>query len=150
MTLTFTNGNSILRAATDNSVGTTTGIGDIVQLKYCAGSGSSCTPTTVLATNAIGSATVTNSVVYLPVGNYIVAANDITAGVSSATNTVTVVSNTNIYVLTSVTVGSEPSLSAYDSGNGYIYVPNYGGTTVSVINGANNLLAGVVTVGSNP
>ena len=91
VSLTFTNGNSIMQGITDNAVGTTTGTGDTIQLKYCVGSGSSCTPTTVLATNAIGSNTVTNSISYLPVGNYIFAANDLTKGITSATNTVTII-----------------------------------------------------------
>jgi len=47
-----------------------------------------------------------------------------------------------------VTVGTDPGLAAYDSGNGYIYVANAGSHNVSVISGTT--LKATVSVGESP
>ncbi len=89
VTLTLSNGNSILQGTADNAIGTTSGTGDTIQIKDCAGSGSSCTPSTVLAS---GTTSTTNSMADLPAGSFILEACDTTHGVCSATDTVTITS----------------------------------------------------------
>ena len=93
VTLTFTNGNSITQGAADTATGTTSGTGDTIQIKDCVGSGSSCTPSTVLSS---GTTTTTNNIAFLPVGNFIFDACDTTQSICSATNTVVITSSSGI------------------------------------------------------
>ena len=51
-------------------------------------------------------------------------------------------------VIANVPVGTDPNYATYDSGNGYVYVPNLGSGTVSVISGTS--VVNTVIVGSNP
>lgn len=60
--------------------------------------------------------------------------------ISSATNT----------VVTEVRLQANPLTPAVDTANGYVYVPNYGSGTVSVINGSTDSLLANVTVGAYP
>jgi len=52
--------------------------------------------------------------------------------------------------VTTVTVGSEPTGVAYDSGKGEIFVTNYESNTVSVISDSNNQVVSTVAVGVRP
>lgn len=54
----------------------------------------------------------------------------------------------SIPVVKTVAVGSQPIWATYDTGNGYVYVPNYGGNTESILNGTQVLAT--VRVGSSP
>lgn len=54
----------------------------------------------------------------------------------------------SIPVVKTVVVGSQPIWATYDTGNGYVYVPNYGGNTESILNGTQVLAT--VRVGSSP
>lgn len=53
--------------------------------------------------------------------------------------------------VTTTNVGSSPEFAAVDSQNGWVYVANYGGSTVSVLNGTGGTASVTsVTVGSEP
>jgi YVTN family beta-propeller protein len=54
-------------------------------------------------------------------------------------------------VIATITVGKNPVISAFDSSNGYVYVPNQADNTVSVTNGVTNTVVGPpIPVGSGP
>ena len=86
VSLTFTNGNSITQGTSDNAIGTTSALGDTVELLDCVGS-SSCTPSNIIATNA-------NTVIFnmnaLPANTYVLQAYDVNAIAYSATNVVVI------------------------------------------------------------
>lgn len=50
--------------------------------------------------------------------------------------------------VTSIDVGAEPYISAVDSVNGYVYVPDTGGSNVTIINGTS--VVGTIDVGATP
>lgn len=47
-------------------------------------------------------------------------------------------------------VGTRPFLPAYDPDNGYLYVPNTGGSNISVVDGTTGTSVGSITVGYSP
>jgi len=55
---------------------------------------------------------------------------------SSNSNTVSVISDATNSVVATVNVGSSPDGAAYDSGQGEVFVANFGSNTVSVISDA--------------
>ena len=68
---------------------------------------------------------------------------------SSGSNNVHISPDTDSASATgSITVGNSPSAIAYDSSNGYLYVPNAGSNDVSVISGTS--VINTIDVGSDP
>lgn len=67
-----------------------------------------------------------------------------------AWNFVSVVSDSQHVVLTTVTVGTNPETPCYDSGKGEVFVPNLVSDTVSVINDTNDTVVATIPVGSFP
>lgn len=55
-----------------------------------------------------------------------------------------------ICVTANITVGSEPSSLAYDSGKGEVFVTNLASNNVSVISATTDKVVGTINVGSNP
>jgi len=53
---------------------------------------------------------------------------------TSSSGSVGVLSANGTVLLRSIGVGSEPKISAFDSGDGYLYVPNYVSDSVSILN----------------
>ena len=97
--MVFSPGNSIMQGAFDTVTSTTSGTGDTIAIEDCVGSGTSCTPSTVLATNSVGSNSVTYNLNGMGVGNFIFDACDTTHGVCSATNTVVISNAPYLHVL---------------------------------------------------
>ena len=131
VSLTFTNGNSITQGTSDNAIGTTSALGDTVELLDCVGS-SSCTPSNIIATNA-------NTVIFnmnaLPAKTYVLQAYDVNAIAYSATNVVVIspaVQCTNTiytnYTLANIPHTATISYTLYGGGGGGGggYIPGVG------------------------
>ena len=131
VSLTFTNGNSITQGTSDNAIGTTSALGDTVELLDCVGS-SSCTPSNIIATNA-------NTVIFnmnaLPANTYVLQAYDVNAIAYSATNVVVIspaVQCTNTiytnYTLANIPHTATISYTLYGGGGGGGggYIPGVG------------------------
>ena len=71
---------------------------------------------------------------------------DLVANGSGSVAVISAASNTEV---ASVTVGSGPQTPVLDSGNGYVYVPNSGSDTVSIIAPTNSVV-GTLNVGTSP
>jgi YVTN family beta-propeller protein len=64
--------------------------------------------------------------------------------------TASVIDTSNNSVITTIAVGSTPTMAAVSPDGLYVYVNNYGSDTVSVIDTSTDVVTGAITVGSGP
>jgi YVTN family beta-propeller protein len=69
---------------------------------------------------------------------------------NSVSDSVSVISDSNNSVVATITVGTTPGGTVYDSAKDEIFVLNRGSATVSVISDSNNSVVASVAVGTNP
>jgi YVTN family beta-propeller protein len=68
----------------------------------------------------------------------------------SGSGTVSVINDTTLQVVATISVGTNPAGVAFDEDTGDAYVSNQGSNSISVISATTNTVTGTVTVGSSP